>query len=63
MGRSMGVFYADYGLIGSQDLDWIQWALNALIIIFRRVILMSEVTKSKTMTCQPGGGGLNRDVR
>ena len=31
---SIGVFYADNGLIGSSDLEWLQGAINVLIGLF-----------------------------
>ena len=52
--RSMGVFYTNDGLIGLQDLDWIQGSINVLIGIFRRVGLMANVAKSNMMTSHPG---------
>ena len=54
MGRSLGVFYADDGLIGSQDTKWIQGDLDVLIGLFRRFGLITNVEKSKTMTSQTG---------
>ena len=53
-GRIMVVFYADGGIIGSREPEWIQGALNALIRIFRRVDLMGNVAKYNTMIFQPG---------
>ena len=52
--RSMGVFYADSGLVGSWDLKWLQGALNVRIRLFCRIDLLSNVSKSKTIICQPG---------
>ena len=51
VGWSMGVFYADYGLIGSCDPEWIQWSLNVIIGLFLQIGLMSNVAKYKTMMC------------
>ena len=50
----MGVFYTDYGLIVSRAPEWIQGAVNVLIGLFRRVVLMDNVAKSKTMYFHPG---------
>ena len=50
----MGVFYADDIMIGSRDPDWLQGDINVLIVLFRGVLLMSNIEKSNTMTCQPG---------
>ena len=52
LGRCMGVFYADSGMIGLMDPECLQWAINVLINIFRRVILIANVDRSNTMTCQ-----------
>ena len=54
VGRRMGVFYTDDGLIGSQDPECLQGALNVLISLLRWIGLMANVAKSKTMTCQTG---------
>ena len=48
------MFYADDCMIGSKDLEWIQGAINIIIRLFRRVGLMANVEKYKTMTCHPG---------
>ena len=50
----MGLFYAYGVIIGSRDLEWLQGGINYFIRLFRRVILMTNVSKSKTMTCHPG---------
>ena len=34
VGRSLGGFYAHDGILGSQDPEWIQGALNVLIRMF-----------------------------
>ena len=54
VGRGMGFFYADDGLIGLRDLEQLQGSLNATIGLFCRIGLMANVAKSKTMTCHPG---------
>ena len=46
----MGVFYANEGMIGSWDPEWLQGAINILIGLFIRVGIMANVAKSKTMT-------------
>ena len=53
VGRSINVFYADGGLIGLRYLELLQGAINVLIVVFRRVCLLANIKKSKTMTCQP----------
>ena len=54
VGSIVGVLYADDGLIGSQDTEWIVGGISILIGLFRRIGLMANVAKSKNMTCQPG---------
>ena len=54
VGRCMGVFYADDGMIGSRDMEWLQGAINFLVGIFRSVIMMANVAKSNTITYQLG---------
>ena len=51
VGRCMGVFYADDGMVGSRDADWLQHAMNFLVGLFRRYGLEANVEKSCTMTC------------
>ena len=48
------MFYADDDMIGSRDPEWLQGEINVHIGLFRRVILMTNIEKFKTMTCQPG---------
>ena len=54
VGRILGVFYEEDGILGSQYLEWIQGSLNVLIGLLLQIDLMANVTKSKTMTHQPG---------
>ena len=54
VGRWMGVFYVDGGVIISRDPEWLQGVINVLIVLIRRVSLMSNAGKYKTMTCQTG---------
>ena len=53
-GRRLGIFYAYDGVMGSQDPEWLQGALNILIRLLLRIGLAANVAKSKTMTCQLG---------
>ena len=50
----IGVFYADDVIMGSQDPEWIQGAIDVLIGLFYRVGLMANVAKYNTMTFQLG---------
>ena len=52
--RCMGVFYEDGGMIVSRDPECLKRSINILIELFRRVVLMANVAKSNTMTCQSG---------
>ena len=54
VGRSLEVFYAEDGLIGSRYPKWLQGGLNVLIGPFLRIGLMDNVAKSKTITCHQG---------
>ena len=54
VGQCMGVFYADDGMIGSRNPEWIQGDINVLIGVFIRVGLMENIAKYKTMNYQTG---------
>ena len=54
VGRYMEVFYADHGMIGLRDPEWLQGAINVFIRLLIRVSMMSNAEKSNTMTCQSG---------
>ena len=54
VGRCLGVFYADDGMVGSRNSDWLQHTMNVLVRIFRSYGLVANIEKSRTMTCQPG---------
>ena len=53
-GRCLGLFYADNDRVILRDTEWIQGALNSHIGLFCRSVLLANVVKSKSMTCQPG---------
>ena len=50
----IGLLYADDGVVGSQDPEWLQGALNGLIGLLRRYGLVENVAKSKAMASHPG---------
>ena len=50
----MVVFYTYDELLVSQNLEWLQEALNFLIRLFWYIGLASNIAKSKTITCQQG---------
>ena len=43
----MKVFYAEDGVIGSRDMEWILESLNVLIGLFCWILAISNVAKSK----------------
>ena len=51
--QCLGVFYANDGMVGSRDLDWMQHLMNVLVCLFQRYGLVVNVAKLHTMTCQP----------
>ena len=54
VGRCLGVFYADDGMVVSRDADWLQHSMDVLVGLFQRYGLTANVAKSFTITCQPG---------
>ena len=61
-GHFSTVFYADDGMVRATDPQWLQGAFSALVAIFDRVGLLTDVDKTVSMACQPcrGGGSGNR---
>ena len=47
------LFYADDGMVASPDPCWLQWAFNALVSLFERVGLRTNVRKMVSMVCRP----------
>ena len=54
VGWRLGVLYADDGLLGFWDPEWLQGAFNILIGLLLWIGLMYKVAKSKTMKCHQG---------
>ena len=54
VGQCLGVFYINYGIVGSRDAEWLQHLMNILVGLFCRYGLMANINKSRTMMCQPG---------
>ena len=50
----LGLFYDNDGMVGSRDSEWLQNLMNVLFGLFQRYGLTANVTKSCTITCQPG---------
>ena len=53
----MALFYADDGMVVSSDPAWIQGAFTALVAIFDRVGLMTNVGNMVSMVCHPCQAG------
>ena len=53
----MAVFYADDGMVVSSDPAWLQGAFSALVAIFNRVGLRTNVGKTVSMACHPCRAG------
>ena len=53
----MAVFYADDGMVGALDPEWLQGAFSALVAIFDRVGLQTNVDKTISMACHPCRAG------
>ena len=52
VGRYMGLFYIDNGVVRLWDPEWNQGALNMIIVLFCWYGLVENVVKSKSMTFQ-----------
>ena len=50
----LGVLYADGGMVGSREIDWLQKSMNVLVRLFQPYGLADNVAKSFLMTCKPG---------
>ena len=51
------MFYADNGMVGVSDPAWLQGAFIALVAIFDRVGLRTNVNKNVSMACHPCRAG------
>ena len=47
------LFYADNGMVASSDPRWLQWEFDALVGLFERVGLRTNVGKTVIMVCRP----------
>ena len=56
-GHFSAVFYADDRMVGATDPKWLQGALSALVAIFDRVGLQTNVDKTVSMAFQPCRAG------
>ena len=56
-GHFSAVFYADDGMVGASDPAWLQGEFIALVAIFNRVGLQTNVDKTVSMACHPFRAG------
>jgi hypothetical protein len=45
--------------VASWDPVFLQWVINVLVEVFKRVGLETNVKKTQTMTCTPGKSGFS----
>ena len=55
LGQCLGVFYANDGMVGSQEADWLQHSMNVLVDLLRQYGLAANVSKSHILTDRTGG--------
>ena len=53
VGRYLGVFYADDGMVGSKDAEWIKHLMNVLVGLFWWYYFAASANKYRMMTYQP----------
>ena len=53
VGHQLAVFYANIGMVVSSDPAWLQGTFSALVAIFDRVGLRTNVNKTVSMACHP----------
>ena len=51
------MFYADDRMVGASDPTWLQGAFSALVAIFDRLGLQTNVNKTVSMACHPCRAG------
>ena len=56
-GHFSAVFYADDGMVGASNPKQLQGAFSALVAIFDRVGLQTNVDKTVSMSCKPCRAG------
>ena len=47
------LFYTDDGMVASSDPCWLHWAFDALVILFERVGMRTNVRKTASIVCRP----------
>ena len=60
--HQLEVFYADNGMVVSLDPAWLQGAFKALLAIFDRVGLLTNVQKIVSMVCHPCQAGAGNRI-
>ena len=53
-GIFLGFFYANEGMVGSIDSEWLQKFMDVLFGLFQQYGRVDNFAKPRTMTCQPG---------
>ena len=48
------IFYADDGMIGGRDHIWVHNALMVSVAMFRQMVLVNNLYKTKALVCTPG---------
>ena len=51
--QQASLFYTDNGMVASSDPRWLKWAFNALVGLFERMGLQTNVGKTVSMVCRP----------
>ena len=54
VGRFLELLYADNGVVGFRDPEWLQGVLDVIISLFRQCVLVANVAKPKAVTFQSG---------
>ena len=62
VGRCLGVFYDNDGMVIPRDAEWLQKSMNVLVSPFLWYGLAANVSKSCTMMCQPAAIRLGMSV-
>ena len=52
--QKWGIIYANDGMFGSHNPEWLHKVIKVLIGLFRRIILEANIENSKKMNCHPG---------
>ena len=61
--HQLTVFYADDGIVILSEPAWLQGDFNALVAIFYRVVLLTNVGKTFSMVCHPCRAGVGNRTK